>query len=103
MSLYPHSRERIKEVIVNKYQNAVVPKRLDCIDLVSAAKSTAIRRSVAGHILWMLEEVGTMPEEKSGKAGRWMGWIYACLETWGFITNIDSRDMARVDAHNHND
>lgn len=89
---------------MERYPN-LLPRQEDLsrIDREKLVRSKRTQKRVLEHILWMLDLVGEMGKEKSGKAGRWMGWIFAHLEIMGLITNADSRDMARIDARNSND
>ncbi|MFO0704630.1 MAG: hypothetical protein U0517_01465 [Candidatus Andersenbacteria bacterium] len=53
------------------------------------------------YCLWMLDQILPMPRSTTvagaARMGRWIGYVFARLESVGLITNKDSRDMARVD------
>lgn len=52
------------------------------------------------HVLWMAEEFPKRFDNSikdAVKAARWIGWMFKSLENLGYLTNFDSRDMARKD------
>ena len=53
------------------------------------------------HLLWMCEQVESWPMSimELPKASRWVGWMFAKMESLGLMTNRESRDCARLDSH----
>ncbi|MBX4211782.1 MAG: hypothetical protein KW806_03280 [Candidatus Yanofskybacteria bacterium] len=104
MFLYPNSRKVAAQKILSRFPEAR-PQEVDLntIDLKSAGHSQQVQQQLACHLLWMLEGISQMSFERSAKAGRWLGWVFAYMEVMGITTNEDSRNMSRVDAHNGND
>jgi len=81
---YPNTIEVITNIIKKNFPKA--EPRQGITDLSS-------------HLLWMLEEIKKM-NNASGKAGRWIGYVLAHLETMKLLTNQESRQLIRKDVLN---
>jgi len=66
-------------------------------------KIASKQKETIDHILWMLNEIENMKNDRPAKAGRWIGWVLANLEFMEIITNQESQDMIRTDVANNND
>ncbi len=80
MVLYPHSRDKLKEIIKEEYPDSSPEKDID---------------DVPSYCLWMLDELSEFDDSK--KAARWLGWILGRLESIGLLDNEESRRIVRKD------
>ncbi|HYF10431.1 MAG TPA: hypothetical protein VD967_02385 [Candidatus Paceibacterota bacterium] len=101
MPFYPESQKQIKERILANFPSAA-PKEADLglVDIGRANSDIDTQEVLANHLLWMLDRIEEMPGDEAGKRGRWMGYVFACLEFMGIATNADSRNMCRIDVRN---
>lgn len=60
------------------------------------------QRIIAGHLLWMMEEMQKFDPAKAAKRGRWIGWVIAHAEILNILTNTQSRKLAEKDSHSRN-
>lgn len=81
---YPNTIEAITNIIKKNFPKA--KPRQGITDLPS-------------HLLWMSEEIKKM-NNTSGKAGRWIGYVLARLETMELLTNQESRNLIKKDVLN---
>ncbi len=93
MPYYPHTSSALVELIFQRYPD-LEPERLD---LESVPIHVHGPRQRAGHVLWMLYQMGEWDQGQSSKAGRWIGWALAVLEMQGLLSNRESRNLARMD------
>lgn len=48
-----------------------------------------------GHLLWMLEEIRSNPEQSETKKNRWLGYIQGCLVKDSLIEVYEERELTR--------
>lgn len=48
-----------------------------------------------GHLLWMLEEIRSNPNQSETKKNRWLGFIQGCLVKEELIEVYEERDLTR--------
>lgn len=83
---FPYSTKKLQEIIRQNFPEAVQSRGFD---------------NMPNHLLWMTYEVTRMDNRR--KAGRWIGYVLGWLEANEIITNEESRNIVRVDAHCRND
>lgn len=86
MSYYPNTIAAVRKILQDNFSGLKSEKGLD---------------NLPAHLLWMLEKIEGMANDPA-KAGRWMGYILARMEVFGFFTNEESRNLIREDVGSGN-
>lgn len=48
-----------------------------------------------GHLLWMLEEIRSNPEQSETKKNRWLGYVQGCLVKDELLEVYEERELTR--------
>jgi hypothetical protein len=92
---YPVTTRQLREIIILLHPTA---KPTRAFAGLLCGRRQPSERQLAEHLLWMLNKIQSHAGKmKAGKRGRWVGYVFGRMEAVGWLSNADSRELARAD------